>query len=139
MYKVFVFGTLKEGFPNFKTNEGSRDAGNFLTKNKYPLYLIGDRYVPWLVLDEGVGYQIKGEVYNVSAYDLVEIDKLEQTSEVDGYRRVELDICCGKTGQDFKAYVYGKTVEQLPGVKIQRELKGEYTLEHAKLFRSRFP
>ncbi|WP_285414832.1 hypothetical protein [Variovorax sp. efr-133-TYG-130] len=28
---VFVFGTLKEGFPNFTTNRGKRVAGEFVT------------------------------------------------------------------------------------------------------------
>ena len=139
MYKVFVFGTLKEGFPNFKTNKGSRLTGSFLTKNIYPLYLIGDRHTPWLVLDEENGYQIKGEVYSVSEAELAEMDELEQTSETDGYRRVELDIYCEITGKDFKGQVYGKTLDQLPGVKIQCELKNEYTLEHAKLYRRRRP
>lgn len=137
MYKVFVFGTLKEGFPNFKTNKGNRLASTFLTKNTYPLYLIGDRYTPWLILDEGKGYQIKGEVYDVSEPVLAEMDELEQTAELDGYRRVELDIYCETTGKYFKGHVYGKTIDQLPGVEIQCELKGEYTLEHAKLFRRR--
>ena len=137
MYNVFVFGTLKEGFPNFKTNKGSRLAGSFLTKNTYPLYLIGDRYIPWLVLDEENGYQIKGEVYYVSEAALAEMDELEQISETDGYRRVELDVYCEKTGKGFKGQVYGKTLDQLPDVKIQCELKNEYTLEHAKLYRRR--
>ena len=45
---VFVFGTLKEGFPNFATNRGARVAGSFRTRAAYPLYLVGDRHVPWI-------------------------------------------------------------------------------------------
>ena len=33
---VFVFGTLKEGFPNFATNRGVRVPGAFTTKYRYP-------------------------------------------------------------------------------------------------------
>ena len=137
MYKVFVFGTLKEGFPNFKTNKGTRLTGRFVTKNTYPLYLIGDRYTPWLVLDDENGYQIKGEVYSVSEAVLAELDELEQTSETDGYRRVELDVYCEITDKNFKGQVYGKNLDQMTAVKIQCVLKNEYTLEHAKLYRRR--
>ena len=49
---VFVFGTLKDGFPNFATNRGTRLPGAFRTCSAYPLYLVGYRHVPWL-LPEG--------------------------------------------------------------------------------------
>ncbi|WP_039841607.1 gamma-glutamylcyclotransferase [Vibrio owensii] len=51
MHRVFVYGTLKEGFPNFKSNNGTRYQGKFTTLETYPLYLVGDRYSPWLILD----------------------------------------------------------------------------------------
>jgi gamma-glutamylcyclotransferase (GGCT)/AIG2-like uncharacterized protein YtfP len=37
---VFVFGTLKEGFPNFTVNRGVRVPGSFSTCSAYPLYLV---------------------------------------------------------------------------------------------------
>lgn len=46
---VFVFGTLKEGFPNFATNKGVRRGGDFVTASRYPLYLVGERCSPWLI------------------------------------------------------------------------------------------
>jgi len=46
VHKVFVFGTLKEGFPNFKKNKGIRYRQNFDTKESYPLYLVGVRFSP---------------------------------------------------------------------------------------------
>ena len=48
-HRVFVFGTLKEGFPNFATNRGRRIAGGFVTVQRYPLYLVGERFSPWLL------------------------------------------------------------------------------------------
>jgi gamma-glutamylaminecyclotransferase len=41
--RVFVFGTLKQGFPNFHINRGRRVAGEFATGLAYPLYLVGER------------------------------------------------------------------------------------------------
>ena len=39
---VFVFGTLKEGFPNFRINKGIRVVGEFVTVQRFPLHLIGE-------------------------------------------------------------------------------------------------
>jgi len=46
---VFVFGTLKQGFPNFATNRGRRVGGTFRTLERLPLLLVGQRHVPWLI------------------------------------------------------------------------------------------
>lgn len=40
MHRVFVYGALKEGFPNFKSNNGTRYQGEFTTLETYPLYLV---------------------------------------------------------------------------------------------------
>lgn len=136
MHKIFVYGTLKEGFPNFKINKGRRLAGDFYTKNAYALYLVGERYVPWLVLREGEGYQVKGQVFTVSESVLAEMDILERISEVDGYRKVEIEVCNEKTDKLIGVQIYGKLVGQLSDVLIQYELAGKYTLADAKLYRS---
>jgi hypothetical protein len=41
---VFIFGTLKEGFPNFGINRGTRVPGEFKTCAAYSLYLVGERH-----------------------------------------------------------------------------------------------
>lgn len=51
MHRVFVYEALNQGFPNFKSNNGTRYQGKFTTLETYPLYLVGDRYPPWLILD----------------------------------------------------------------------------------------
>ena len=45
----FVFGTLKEEFPNFSTDRGIRVPGSFKTVTPYPLYLVasGTRHGFW--------------------------------------------------------------------------------------------
>lgn len=79
---VFVFGTLKEGFPN----KGIRMAGTFLTKECYPLYLVGERHSPWLINAPGDGKRIVGQVFEVDQAALEAMDKLERISVPDGYR-----------------------------------------------------
>jgi len=139
MNRLFVFGTLKEGFPNFNKNKCSRLAGDFHTRKPYPLYLIGERSSPWLILKKGQGHQVYGQVFNVSNAALLYMDKLERISEADGYQRVELEVCNQQTGETIEAFAYGKPIAQLSTAIIQCELSGEYTLEHASLYRARNP
>ena len=43
MPPLFVYGSLKEGFPNFHVNQGRRVPGEFRTVRPHPLYLVGGR------------------------------------------------------------------------------------------------
>src|SRR4051812_338878 len=72
---VFVFGTLKEGFPNFATNRGQRVPGRFTTRAKYPLYLVGERHTPWLMDHPGVGMRVAGQVFRVDDATLAAMDR----------------------------------------------------------------
>ena len=137
MHKIFVFGTLKEGFPNFKTNKGIRFRGDFETKDRYPLYLVGERFSPWLVLQSGNGHPVKGQVFEVSDDVLAEMDALERITAVDGYRKISIPVICLGSGEEIYVLAYGKPPEMLQGVEVMQELAGEYGLEHATLYRSR--
>lgn len=137
MEKIFVFGTLKEGFPNFKHNHGKRFRAEFVTQKAFPLYLVGERYSPWLILTPGLGHAIKGQVFEVTDRVLQEMDALERVDQADGYHRVTTEVVCQQTGETVRVYVYGKPSLSLPVDHIKMELKGEYSLEHAQLYRSR--
>ena len=137
MHKIFVFGTLKEGFPNFKTNKGIRFRGDFETKERYPLYLVGKRFSPWLVLQSGEGHPVKGQVFEVSDDVLAQMDVLERIAAVDGYRKVSIPVICLESGDEINVLAYGKPPEMLQGVEVMQTLAGEYGLEHAALYRSR--
>ena len=43
MPSLFVYGSLKEGFPNFHVNRGRRLAGDYRTALPYPLVLLDGR------------------------------------------------------------------------------------------------
>lgn len=134
---VFVFGTLKEGFPNFHRNQGSRIPGVFKTVESYPLYLVGERYSPWLVLAAGEGHPVIGQVFCVDDVALAEMDALERITQRDGYRRLEIEVMNVDTGLKQRVWVYGKPTASLPTADIRVELEGDYLLEHAALYISR--
>ncbi|OUS21215.1 gamma-glutamylcyclotransferase ['Osedax' symbiont bacterium Rs2_46_30_T18] len=137
MQQVFVFGTLKQGFPNHNCNSGMRLSGNYHTLQKYPLYIVGERFSPWLILDPGKGHQVKGQVFTVDSAGLAKMDKLERTDQADGYRRIELAVVSDQLTAPIKVFAYVKSVNQLQVAKQTVELRGEYLLEHALLYSSR--
>lgn len=137
MNLVFVYGTLKQGFPNFSVNEGKRYKGVFETQCAFPLYLVGERFTPWLVLSKGQGMPIKGEVYAVNKATLASMDLLEKTAEPDGYRRVITRVICQKTNEQLDVFVYGKAPELLENADVRQTLEDEYTPEHAELYARR--
>jgi gamma-glutamylaminecyclotransferase len=136
---VFVFGTLKEGYPNFHANAGLRVPGDYITVQKYPLYLVGERHSPWLIDQPGEGHQVVGQVFSVDRAALEQMDVLERVHERDGYRRVMIDLAPmdARTSSGLKAFAYLKSAEQFhPSTTRTGPLPG-YTLEHAALYRKR--
>ena len=137
MQKVFVFGTLKEGFPNFTRNKGVRYGNVFQTKCSFPLYLIGERFSPWLVLEPGTGFPVIGQVFEVDDDALASMDVLERIHEPDGYRRILTKVVCTTSREELNVFVYGKPPEMLDVKEVQLELTGEYPLKHADMYRNR--
>lgn len=139
--RVFVFGTLKEGFPNFSTNAGTRVPGTFVTAQRYPFYLVGERHSPWLVNTPGHGEHVLGQVFDVGTDALEHMDLLERTRESDGYDRIEIEVR-QQSAQDtvqLSAYAYLKHPRNLQGAEIKAGPFSEYTHEHAVLYRKRAP
>lgn len=87
-FLVFVYGTLKRSEPNHHvidpnlhtspdTTGVSKFIGSARTERKYPL-VIGTRFnIPFLLDREGVGHQIRGEIYEVDERVLKKLDALE--------------------------------------------------------------
>lgn len=135
---VFVFGTLKEGFPNFDKNQGKRIVGDFVTTEKYPLHLVGDRNSPWMIDEKGEGLPINGQVFEVSQEALNTMDTLERVDKPDGYMRATIEVRNPETGKVMDVYAYLKPKE-LWDEKTMSKLGpfDEYTLEHASLYSKR--
>lgn len=92
---VFVFGTLKEGFPNFGSNAGRRLPGMFRTRLKMPLFLVGERCSPWLLNLPGIRHHVFGQIFEVDRPALEAMDILERVHESDGYQEFRCKLAAG--------------------------------------------
>ncbi len=158
MIRVFVYGTLKEGFPNFPINAGSRVPGNFITHAQFPLYLVGARHSPWMVNLPGQQARVTGQVFDVTPETLRAMDLLEHVGEPDGYERVEIMVLSVQTGKanpgtpgpdveephagsqtGLRVFAYLKPGASLAGAQIMAGPIAEYTLDHAARYQHRTP
>ncbi|MCM5569714.1 gamma-glutamylcyclotransferase [Burkholderiaceae bacterium FT117] len=134
---VFVYGTLKQGFPNFRVNRGTRVAGEFVTLRPYPLYVVGDIRVPWLVDRPGSGHPVAGELYRVDAQALALMDELEQIDEPGWYSRREIEVgprgAAG--GETATAFVYFGCADRLESIAVHLGPIAEYTEDLARSYR----
>ena len=92
---VFVYGTLKEGFPNHHRNAGRRRAGTYRTRQPYPFYVVklpNEDRAPWLVNRPGQGLRVSGQVFEVEAQTLRTLDAFEEVNTPTGYVRIELEL-----------------------------------------------
>lgn len=92
-HRIFVYGTLKKGFPNHdRYMQSAEKIGNYRTIENYPLVLIGQRYVPCMINAPGEGEHIEGELYEVDGDCLKRLDALERIKKPDGYRRLKINL-----------------------------------------------
>lgn len=132
--RIFVFGTLKQGFPNYQHNTGAHIPGHFQMRESYPLYLVGKRQSPWLVDNPGYGNRVYGELFDVDSAALGAMDTLERVSDPDGYTRQTVQVC-DETKKVQDAFVYVKSLAQFSeAIRAGQRVTGpvdEYTLEMA--------
>ncbi|HEU5297246.1 MAG TPA: gamma-glutamylcyclotransferase family protein [Burkholderiaceae bacterium] len=134
---VFVFGTLKQGFPNFAVNQGRRFGGVFCTLERLPLWLVGERHVPWLIDSPGEGEQVAGEVYEVDDAALAAMDELEGVGLPDGYHRTTIRVRSPDDPTELSVQIYMKHAHQLVRAEVRQGPLAEYTPAHATLYRKR--
>ncbi len=136
MQLLFVYGSLKEGFPNQHVNTGRRVDGQFRTVERFPLYLLGNGEVPCLLAPPGNGYHVIGELYEVNADELTRMDRLERLGEPGGYERVEVKVqpLSSSTTQALEALVYLKQEASIPSDTARLGPFEQYTLEQAARF-----
>ncbi|KAJ8707245.1 hypothetical protein PYW08_011379 [Mythimna loreyi] len=82
MHKVFVYGTLKRGEPNYYwLTKNENGVGKFVsegrTKTKYPLIIATKYNIPFLLHKPGTGYNVQGEIFEVDDTMLSKLDILE--------------------------------------------------------------
>ncbi len=108
MHRVFVYGTLKRGFPYAAEMDGERLLGRYRTREAYPLVVGGRWFSPILIAEPGVGQRVFGEVYEVGDTMLAHLDGLEGTHHPLGYTRITIDIVSLDGAGEFEAWAYVK-------------------------------
>ena len=109
MHKVFVYGTLKKGFPNHQTGmAGAVYVGRVRTIVAFPLVVGGRWFSPSLIDEPGVGRRVFGELYEVSDQKLKLLDLMEGTQHPQGYRRITVRLENIRCGDECDAWTYVK-------------------------------
>jgi gamma-glutamylaminecyclotransferase len=74
---IFVYGTLKRGWPNHALLRHALYEGGFITIERFPLVIGGPHFTPFLLNRPGAGKNVRGEVYRVDDEELAMLDVLE--------------------------------------------------------------
>ena len=98
-HRVFVYGTLKQGFPNHFFLAWQKSLGPAVTVEPYALY---EDVYPLVCKKEHIS-PIRGEVYEVGDTILKRMDTLEDHPEY--YRREEVEVEL-ESGKRVMAWVY---------------------------------
>jgi gamma-glutamylaminecyclotransferase len=144
---IFVVGTLKEGFRNFHINRGQRVPGDFVTALPHPLYIAGDRGLPWLLQRPGQGQPVVGQLFRVDDEALASMDELERIDEPGYYERRRISVLPRDASSGaaapattpapapapIEAWVYFGSELGFVGAVLHAGPIGEYLLEHQKL------
>jgi len=90
MHRIFVYGTLKRGLPNHSLLQSSRYLGPAITTERYRM--IASEFP--VLLSQGSGQTVKGELYEVDTETRNRLDRLERVRD-DGngsYERRATDV-----------------------------------------------
>lgn len=132
-HRIFVYGTLKRGFPNHHLNRGQHIEGRFSTWHPYPLLLVGERHSPWLIDRPGEGFRVSGELYLLDEDGLRQMDRLERIDAADGYRRREREIFDEGKGAVLRAFIYLKPAASLDNLEKDRIRSGPHAVYDEEL------
>lgn len=107
MQPVFVYGTLKRGFPNHDSVlRDARYCGDYITTEAYPLVIGRQWFVPSLLPEPGSGHRVSGELFEVDEACLAALDDLEGLGNPRGYHRDMIAIASTSDGVAVTAWVY---------------------------------
>jgi gamma-glutamylaminecyclotransferase len=134
-HRIFVYGTLKHGFRNFHVNRGTRMPGTFVTEQAFPLYVIGEFGLPWLVHEPGRGYRVTGQVFEVDDASLAAMDVLERVADAGWYSRHPLAVLHTVNGDLVPALAYFGSPARLLNDTVHHGPLAEYTEAHQVLYK----
>lgn len=136
MHLLFVYGSLKEGFPNFHVNRGQRLPGDYRTLQPHPLFVVGGR-LPCLLPLPGQGLRVRGQLFRVDDVALAKMDRLERVGEPGGYQRARIAVerIDLPAPTLHEAFVYLQDPALLDGPGPHLGPLAEYLPEHARTLR----
>ncbi len=106
---IFVYGTLKRGFPNHALYMGDAQFfGDVRTCEHFPLVIGGRWRSPYLIDEPGSGHRVAGEAFLVNAATLARLDELEAVHLASGYHRATVAVEPLAGGPAFEALAYLK-------------------------------
>lgn len=98
--KVFVFGTLKRGYSNHHVlGPHAKLVGEAETTSCYRMFSVG---FP-VIIEDGDGYPVAGELYDVPPKQLIWLDQLEGEGRM--YHRKVTEVTL-KSGGPIECYIY---------------------------------
>jgi gamma-glutamylaminecyclotransferase len=106
--RLFVFGTLKRGFPLHHGISGARFLGEYRTVERFPMVIAGPWFAPMMLNEPGIGHQILGELYEVDEAGLARIDAMESIGRP-GNLRILIDVAPVHEAMSSRAFVYMKS------------------------------
>ncbi|XP_068446836.1 gamma-glutamylaminecyclotransferase-like isoform X2 [Clinocottus analis] len=97
MARIFVYGTLKKGQPNYyrmmeRANGRAELLASACTAQKYPLVIAGEHNIPFLLNLPGQGHRVQGEIYEVDDKMLAFLDDFEGVPAMYQRTRVTLEV-----------------------------------------------
>ncbi|ACP25818.1 hypothetical protein NGR_c20550 [Sinorhizobium fredii NGR234] len=105
---VFVFGTLKKGFPLHRRGLAHATyLGLYRTATTYPLLVAGPWFAPMMFNEPGIGLRVSGELYHVDAATLERLDRMESIGKPGNFRR-SIRIVPARHGPSCEALAYFK-------------------------------
>lgn len=87
MHTIFVYGTLKQGQPNYHIMTDPKLGkalfkGRGRTVDKYPLVIAHKDNIPFLLEVPGTGHHINGQIYSVDDQMLQFLDEFEECPDM---------------------------------------------------------
>jgi gamma-glutamylaminecyclotransferase len=112
MIRLFVFGTLKQGFPfHGACLDGAKYLGACRTVKAYPMFIAGPWFAPMMLDRPGVGLHVSGELYEIDPPRLAAIDAVESVGKPGNFRiSIEVEPLEGDGGS-CQAFAYAKSEE----------------------------
>lgn len=108
---LFVYGSLKKGFPNNDILSQANYISKAKTLSKFAMYKEINKNYPYIIKDNNIGQNIEGELYQITRKDLLEkIDAFEGSP--DYFKRI--DVMVKTRNKNIKAKTYILAAPKVP-------------------------